>query len=192
MAVNIDDTKLLLLRDFKKEEYNTNPSIYLNHAPVMQDGLHYLPIDIRKKDNMCYIKLNDRDLWLYYINGKTYFLPLECDKVFYYHIPTVCWIEYLREPTFVIYLPSQKSYRMQDVTSTYKNVANLILQKDNTRSKINDHRDKVDHVTNQKNVIFMIYSDDETTWTTDITQATIFYKYPYQWSHEINMNKYLL
>jgi hypothetical protein len=110
MSINIEDTNIDLVRDVHKEYVKLPISKYLDHAPITygpkieDDGGKYLHISLRKKDNLCYIKVKGLDLWLYNIKGKPIFLPLHIkNDQFTFNQPVVCWIEYLREPTFIIY-----------------------------------------------------------------------------------------
>jgi|AntRauTorckE6833_2_1112554.scaffolds.fasta_scaffold05893_1 hypothetical protein len=106
--MDIDKTPLIFVRDLKKEYFEIPNTVYFPFSPVQKSnkGGKYLEINFRKKDSICYIKHKTKNLWLYYKNGKAIFKPLHCKKTgFYYEQPTVCWIQYLKEPTFMIYKP---------------------------------------------------------------------------------------
>ncbi len=100
----------MIVRDIVPEYFSLTPTAYHKFAPIeygLQKG-RYLHIDLRKGDQIGYIKHKTRNLWLYDRYGKTEFLPLHIEKhKFYFAQPTVCWIKYLREPTFVIYKQSR-------------------------------------------------------------------------------------
>jgi len=105
--MDIDKVSIILVRDIYKEQFLLSPNAYHPFSPAKHNlNDIYLKISNRRKDHMCYIKYKNKDMWLYEKNGKPKFLPLHCKKNGYdHHYPTVYWLEYLKEPTFVIYKP---------------------------------------------------------------------------------------
>ena len=105
----IDDASIILLRDIHKENFKLPPNAYLQYSlttyNIDKDG--YSKLDFEKKDHLCYIKHKHKDLWLYTIDNKPVWKPLH--PVHYNKLkinyPTVFWLYYLKETTFVIYEP---------------------------------------------------------------------------------------
>lgn len=111
MSINIEDADIDLIVDVHKEYFKIVPTVYTPFAPVpFRNDLatgRYLKIDPRKKDNKCYVKIKEKNLWLYKNDDKIELKPLHCIKNgFDYAHPIKVWIEYLREPTFMLYLPT--------------------------------------------------------------------------------------
>ena len=105
--MNINTLSIILVRDIYKEQFILSPGAYHPFSPAKHNlNDIYLQINHRRKDHLCYIKYKNKDLWLYEKNGKPVFLPLHCKKYGYdYDYPTVYWIEYIKEPTFIMYKP---------------------------------------------------------------------------------------
>lgn len=100
MVINILNTKLQLVKNHKKEFHYIPPNSFINYSPLMKNGTNIYPkIDFIKKDQMCYIKINDK--WLYKTDDGYTFKKLLSKQ------PLVCWIEYLNHPMFIIYIPTK-------------------------------------------------------------------------------------
>ena len=119
----IEDASIILIRDFRKEDFYILPNSYLPYSltkyNIDKDG--YSRLDFERKNHLCYIKHKHKDLWLYVIDNKPVWKPLHPvhynqDKIHYPrryarrsealpHYPTVFWLYYLKESTFAIYKP---------------------------------------------------------------------------------------
>ena len=104
--MNIDKLSISFFRDFEKEYFITSKAAYLDYSPwdfKREVGTYQIAM-FHRKDPMCIIKLKNTDLWLYEINNKFKFTKLKCIKNGFDHEPPIIlWIEYLKEPTFLLY-----------------------------------------------------------------------------------------
>lgn len=113
--MNFSDTSFILVRNIHPEFFHITPSAYFAFSPIhdnLDKGRH-LQLNLRRKDSVCYIKHKNKNLWLYERHGKPVFLPLHCnDKGFYYNYPTVYWLQYYGNHSFVLY--KQVKYGFHD------------------------------------------------------------------------------
>lgn len=110
--INIIDAEFELFRDYNKEylRFVTNKYSSVGLFDKSLENGRYPPVIYRHKDNLGYIKIKNKnkskDLWLYDLNGRPAFRELFCSNGdFVVHQPVVCWIEYLRDNTFIIFRP---------------------------------------------------------------------------------------
>lgn len=107
MSFNIDSLEIEFVKDINKEYFSLSETNYTSFSPVEEnlDKGRYLKLEPLRKDNKCYIKIKNKNLWLFKKNNTLSFKPLYLeDGDFYCEQPLVIWIEYLREPTFVAYI----------------------------------------------------------------------------------------
>jgi hypothetical protein len=107
MSVKIEYAMIELVKDIHKEYLKLPATIYTPYKPINNylDKGRYLLIEPRRKDHVGYVKVKGKDLWLYMINGKLKFRNKFYDtKGFDYKQPLLVWLEYNREPTFLLYI----------------------------------------------------------------------------------------
>ena len=99
--MDIDKIKIEFKKHYKKESLDISPSVYYNFYPVVAPYKKiYKNVEFTRKDALGYIKLRGWDYFLY----DNEFQKVHCDeKGFTHKQPQLVWIQYLREPTFVVY-----------------------------------------------------------------------------------------
>lgn len=113
--MDVDNLSIEFVKSLEREDDSLPRTVYLNYAPFGPNNPNdqsypnrpeYVKAEFRKRDTVAYIKHKTKNLWLYERGGRPIFMPLHCKKYgFYYELPVLCWIEYLREPTFIVYKP---------------------------------------------------------------------------------------
>ena len=162
--MNINESSIELIKKLEKEYMPLPPSVYFNFAPIKQglDKGRFLKTELRRKDTHGYIKHKYRNLWLY----GSKFYNLQCNKYgFDWLQPTVCWIGYLREPTFFIWRPID----IKITDRLYLNYKEIVPNND---------------ITKDKEIII--------TWTPHVHEATIFSWDIITWSSTLSENKHVI
>jgi len=114
--MDISKLGVVFYRDFEKEYFEAPKNAYLNYEPwdIKQKVGTFPKVHFNRKDPTCMMvykngpeKLNPtegKELWLYEKNNKFVFQELECIKNgFDTKPPLIFWVEYLKEPTFILY-----------------------------------------------------------------------------------------
>lgn len=104
--MDINKLPFLMLRDYKKEEFNIPISSYLNYSPIKKPNTEeYNVIQPYRQDPLCYIRHVKKDLWVYEINKELKLLPLQRnrDGFVVYKQPEVFYLDYLEHPMFILY-----------------------------------------------------------------------------------------
>ncbi len=107
--ISIESLPILLLKDYRQEYFTLPKSQGSNFAPVINIDTYSFPaVSLIKKDPLCYIKHKTKDLWLYENkDGSLEFKHLQRDYEGFatFKQPTFFFIDYLEEPTFILYRP---------------------------------------------------------------------------------------
>lgn len=119
----VKDLKIEFMIGYKKEynEFLTN-RIY-SYEPLLNTDGAYPIVEFERKYPNGYIKLKNRDLWLYEKDNKVYFDFIKCGD-FTDKQPMVIWFEYVREREVIIY--KYLGYNVESVMKkTYDKLTNL-------------------------------------------------------------------
>lgn len=111
--MDISKLSIEFYRDFEKEFFDVPQNAYLNYEPwnFKQKFGTFPEVNFSKKDPTVLImhkdskeKGMDKELWLHEDNNKFTFRKLEQIKNgFDTQPPLILWVEYLKEPTFLLY-----------------------------------------------------------------------------------------
>ncbi len=150
-SYKVKDLKIEFFKYFFKQ-YNT---FYTNelydHYPIPGTDGTYLPVQFSKGDPLTYIKIKNRNLWLFGDpnTGKLYFDYLKCGD-FGYKQPLVLWLYYITRNKFILF--GYTGYGLDHVSPHF--------------------------YMNSNNVVYVNYSQIANSirlnWTKDRNSATIF------------------
>ena len=105
----MDSSKLLITfqKHYEKEYFDIPKNAFFNFQPfdLEQKKGYYLKTMFSRKDQVCFIRLKKKNLWLHEKeNNKFIFSKISCIKDgFDKQHPLQLWIEYTREPSFVLF-----------------------------------------------------------------------------------------
>jgi hypothetical protein len=126
VSYNIQTIEVEFVKDYKKECNQFFLNQVYNFYPLYADTNIYLPNQFDKNETVGYMKLKNKDLFLYE-NPKT--KQLYFDKIrmgdYTYQQPLVLWFGYINENTFVIY--KHLGYSLDSVAiHIYNHVSNAV------------------------------------------------------------------
>ena len=106
MFYNIQDIGIEFVKNYRTEKITvTNNELY-NYSVFDTNFISgkYLQVDFNRKEQLCYIKIKNMDLWLYNDNNRTSLMYLHKHKNYFdFDQPLICWIKYDDYPIFAIY-----------------------------------------------------------------------------------------
>lgn len=108
MFYNLDNISIDFVKNYRTEQINMPTNELYNYSIFDQAYLQgkYLQADFNRKDQICYIRIKNSNLWLYKTSSnKTIPLYLHKHKNYFdVDQPLVCWIKYDDYPIFAIYV----------------------------------------------------------------------------------------
>jgi hypothetical protein len=108
MFYNIKDIRIDFVKNYRKEKIMMPINELYNYSIFDEDYVYgkYLNVEYNRKEQLCYIKLKDYDLWLYKNDNNNTSLEYLHKEKNYFDIdqPLVCWIKYDDHPLFIIYV----------------------------------------------------------------------------------------
>jgi hypothetical protein len=162
---NIKNIRIEFVKNFVVENNEMPANKVYNYSPLPNTTNAYLPVEFWRKDMLGYMKIRNKNIWLYEKHGSLYFDRLS-EGSFYYQQPLVLWFDYIRDSKFV----------------AYKYVgSNLDALMKHTYNRVN-------------NVQYIKYQEADgdifVSWVSDINQATKFIVNRLDWSEQGWMKLY--
>lgn len=99
---HINDIKIQFLKDYKKEYNEVLTSKSYQYAPLLNTSGIYQVVEFNYKDSNGYIKLKDKDMWLYEIDDNLFFDQIK-QGLYSVKQPLPIWFQYPREREFIVY-----------------------------------------------------------------------------------------
>jgi len=105
--MDVNKLSVLFLRDYRREHFDVPVNAYLNYTPINvinKEGL-YPVTEFARYDAVTLIKHKYKELWVYEdVKGNLFMAPLKCNENgFAELVPVQFYVEYLDEPSFVLY-----------------------------------------------------------------------------------------
>ena len=97
--ININDLKVDFVKNYIKESNIFDNNHHYNYASIPNTNNVYPKVEFNRRDSNDYMKLKNKDKWLYEKNGKLFFDKIRKED-FCCRQPLVLWFNYVRDVKF--------------------------------------------------------------------------------------------
>lgn len=158
---NIDDLNIDFLIGFKKEYNEFSLNRFYDYRPLDNTYGVYPKVEFDRKYPMGYIKMKDKDLWLYEKNNKLYFDLITCGD-FTEEPPLVVWFDYPKEGQVVVF--KYLGYGLESIIKrTTDKITNLIYM-NYTQNGNNVRINWVNNVNDATKFVYKQIRWNDMTW----------------------------